>query len=73
MDEKADQWNNKEGLETGPNLNKKLVHDKAAFYISRQNMGYSINGIRITGQPFALGMGGGMYMYDSVLHISKSK
>ena len=45
MDEKADQWNNKEGLETGPNLNKKLVHDKAAFYISRQNMGYSINGL----------------------------
>lgn len=36
MDKKVDQWNNTESLDTGPNRNKKLVYDKAAFYISRQ-------------------------------------
>ena len=35
MDEKVDQWNSTESLDTGPNPNKKLVHDKAVFYISR--------------------------------------
>ena len=36
MDKKVDQRNNTESLDTGPNRNKKLGHDKAAFYISRQ-------------------------------------
>ena len=60
MDKKVDQRNNTESLDTGPNRNKKLGHDKAAFYISRQKKkkkkDYSINGIRLTRKPFALSM-----------------
>ena len=75
MDEKVDQWNSTESLDTGPNPNKKLVHDKAVLYISRpkKKKDYSINGIRLTRKPFALGMYGGPCMYESVPHTIKPK
>lgn len=76
MDKKVDPWNNTESLDTGPNRNKKLVHDKAAFYISRQKKkkkDYSINGIRLTRKPFALSMCGGPCLYEFVPHTIKPK
>ena len=58
LDKKVDQRNNTESLDTGPNRNKKLGHDKAAFYITRQKKkkDYSINGIRLIRKPFTLSM-----------------